>query len=317
MKQIISRIMVLSGIVMICFLVSACSSDSVFVKKDKSNQKSDYSNNASVKEDYSYNDETDSEYTDKKSRDNNNIKNDQARDVASGGSYNENNRDNVSADDRAENDSYYQKGYASWYGREFHGRKTASGEKFDMNKLTAAHKKLPFGTKILVKNLENNKIVSVTVNDRGPYKDNRILDLSYAAAKKVGIIGSGQGMVGIKIVKGTDEAKNSSSDIETVEKNEVNPVAGSNSSEEGNSENSYKNDGGFYSIQAGAFYSRKNAEKFQKRVEGLIGNPVVLIKENDLYKVKIDNLTTKKDANKVKKMLESEEISSYVIENRK
>jgi rare lipoprotein A len=77
----------------------------------------------------------------------------------------------------------YQVGNASWYGKQFHGRTTASGEDFDMFKLTAAHLTLPLGTYVKVTNLKNGKSVVVLVNDRGPYVKNRILDLSYSAAR--------------------------------------------------------------------------------------------------------------------------------------
>jgi rare lipoprotein A len=77
----------------------------------------------------------------------------------------------------------YQIGYASWYGKQFHGRVTASGEDFDMFELTAAHRKLPLGTYLKVTNLRNGKWIIVRVNDRGPYVAGRILDLSYSAAR--------------------------------------------------------------------------------------------------------------------------------------
>ena len=85
----------------------------------------------------------------------------------------------------------YQVGLASYYGKEFHGRPTSSGEIFDMYGLTAAHNTLPLGSQIQVTNLGNNKSVIVTVNDRGPFVEGRILDLSYGAAKKLGMIEDG------------------------------------------------------------------------------------------------------------------------------
>jgi rare lipoprotein A len=77
----------------------------------------------------------------------------------------------------------YQVGSASWYGKQFHGRTTASGEDFDMFEFTAAHRKLPLGTFVKVTNLKNGKWIIVRVNDRGPYVGNRIMDLSYSAAR--------------------------------------------------------------------------------------------------------------------------------------
>jgi len=87
---------------------------------------------------------------------------------------------------------------ASWYGREYQGKKTASGEIFDMNGLTAAHRTLPLGTLIRVTNLENAKSVTVTINDRGPFIRNTILDLSYAAARALGF--TAQGMARVQVV---------------------------------------------------------------------------------------------------------------------
>jgi rare lipoprotein A len=84
-----------------------------------------------------------------------------------------------------------QTGQASWYGRAHQGQLTASGERFDMNALTAAHPTLPFGTRLRVVNLENDRQVEVRINDRGPVVPGRIIDLSYAAARALGAIGTG------------------------------------------------------------------------------------------------------------------------------
>ena len=87
---------------------------------------------------------------------------------------------------------YLKKGIASWYGPGFHGKKTATGEVFNMYEMTAAHKTLPIPSYAEITNLKNNKTVIVKINDRGPYSNHRLLDLSYAAAKKIGIQGTGQ-----------------------------------------------------------------------------------------------------------------------------
>ncbi|TXJ10633.1 MAG: septal ring lytic transglycosylase RlpA family protein [Acinetobacter sp.] len=97
---------------------------------------------------------------------------------------------------------FTQNGMASWYGRQFHGRPTASGERFDMNALTAAHRNLPLNCYIRVTNKNNGKSVVVKVNDRGPFHGNRVLDLSYGAAKAIGISGTGVGSVTIERVEG-------------------------------------------------------------------------------------------------------------------
>ena len=91
-------------------------------------------------------------------------------------------------------------GTASWYGPGFHGRRTANGERFNQNALTAAHRTLPFGTRVRVTNLRNNRSVVVRINDRGPYSGGRIIDLSAAAAREIGMINSGVARVRIEVL---------------------------------------------------------------------------------------------------------------------
>src|SRR5262245_20887572 len=97
---------------------------------------------------------------------------------------------------------YEETGDASWYGHPYHGRKAASGETYDMNQMTAAHRTLPFGTRVRVESLVDGSSVEVRINDRGPFKDEdkRILDLSYAAAKLLGVVGPGVIPVRIRVV---------------------------------------------------------------------------------------------------------------------
>lgn len=101
--------------------------------------------------------------------------------------------------------AFEEVGLASWYGGKFQGRKTANGEIFDTYKISAAHKSLPFGTIVSVENLENGKKLDVRVNDRGPYIQGRIIDLSYAAAKELGILNQGIAQVKITAKAGTAE----------------------------------------------------------------------------------------------------------------
>ena len=86
-------------------------------------------------------------------------------------------------------------GQASWYGKELHQQRTASGERFDMHGLTAAHRRLPFGSQVCVRSLANGRVVKVRVNDRGPFAADRIIDLSRAAAKALGLLEAGVGTV--------------------------------------------------------------------------------------------------------------------------
>jgi rare lipoprotein A len=91
-------------------------------------------------------------------------------------------------------------GTASFYGAELHGRRTASGERFDRHAMTAAHRRYPFGTRLLVTNLANGRSVAVRVNDRGPFTGGRIIDLSQAAAGRIGMVGRGTAKVRVAVV---------------------------------------------------------------------------------------------------------------------
>ena len=91
-------------------------------------------------------------------------------------------------------------GVASYYGSRFHGRRTANGERFDMNAMTAAHKRLPFGSRVRVTNPRNGKSVVVRINDRGPFTRGRTIDLSKAAAQRIGIVSRGHGQVELELV---------------------------------------------------------------------------------------------------------------------
>jgi len=95
---------------------------------------------------------------------------------------------------------FEERGIASWYGMKFHKQRTSSGEPYNLLAMTAAHRTLPLPTYVLVTNLQNGRHVIVKVNDRGPFADNRIMDLSYVAAKKLGIVAHGTGLVDIKAI---------------------------------------------------------------------------------------------------------------------
>ena len=100
---------------------------------------------------------------------------------------------------------FVERGTASWYGRKFHGRKTSSGEVYNMHGMTAAHKTLPLPTYVRVENMENGKSVVVKVNDRGPFVGSRIIDLSYAAAQELDVVGPGTAPVEISVVRSASE----------------------------------------------------------------------------------------------------------------
>ena len=108
------------------------------------------------------------------------------------------------ADKTEKTAKFSQTGKASWYGSGFHGKKTANGERFDMNTLTAAHRTLPISSRVRVTNLANGKSVVVRINDRGPYHGNRVMDLSKAAAQELGFIRTGTAQVKIEPLTSAD-----------------------------------------------------------------------------------------------------------------
>ncbi|WP_196251618.1 septal ring lytic transglycosylase RlpA family protein [Cupriavidus necator] len=107
---------------------------------------------------------------------------------------------------RADIGTFEQRGVASWYGKGFHGRKTANGERFDMRAMTAAHPSLPLDSWVLVRNLRNNKVAVLRINDRGPYHGNRVLDVSFGAARRLGFVERGATQVEIRRLTRTEVA---------------------------------------------------------------------------------------------------------------
>ena len=149
---------------------------------------------------------------------------------------------------------YRERGVASWYGKKFHGQKTSSGEVYDMYKMSAAHKTLPIPSYARVTNLANGRSVVVRINDRGPFHSERIIDLSYAAAYKLGYIATGSTRVEVESVEpGQSAAAAGGKSRNTLETKEE-------TKEEAKEEakNTY--------IQVGAFSSRENAEDFRSRI---------------------------------------------------
>jgi rare lipoprotein A len=106
-------------------------------------------------------------------------------------------------------DGYLERGVASWYGPGFHAQSTSNGERYDMYAMTAAHKTLPLPAYVQVTNLQNGRSVTVRVNDRGPFKDGRIIDLSYTAASKLGMLKAGTAFVEVRAVSAREQTKHS------------------------------------------------------------------------------------------------------------
>jgi rare lipoprotein A len=145
---------------------------------------------------------------------------------------------------------FQQGGTASWYGKKFHGRTTASGEIYNMHAMTAAHKTLPLGTLVVVHNLRNNRQIKVRINDRGPFVRGRIIDLSHAAAEKIGMIGAGTAPVKIVALAGpmvqTDRPEMAAA------------------YEQGN-----------FTVQVGAFRQPENAQRLKRKLDSLYGDACI------------------------------------------
>lgn len=112
--------------------------------------------------------------------------------------------------------NYQERGVASWYGKKFHGRMTSNQEPYDMYGMTAAHKSLPLPTYVRVRNLKNNRSIVVRVNDRGPFIDNRLIDLSYSAALKLDLVSAGTGLVEVTAIDVDDPSPQRATPIDAV-----------------------------------------------------------------------------------------------------
>ena len=172
---------------------------------------------------------------------------------------------------------FRQRGIASWYGKDFHGKKTSNGETYDMYAMTAAHKTLPLGTYVRVHNLENNRTLEVRINDRGPFVRGRIIDLSYTGAKEIGIVGPGTAKVEVVAL-------------------------GTPASTDGGSSRSYVQGDyytGKFTYQVGAFANRENAERQKRELARKYKNAhITVFNRGDqiFYRVRVGKFTNLEDA---------------------
>lgn len=170
----------------------------------------------------------------------------------------------------ADETSYKERGYASWYGKKFNGYHTSNGELYDMYAMTAAHKTLPIPSYVRVTNVQNGKTVVVRVNDRGPFHEGRIIDLSYAAAQRIGIHKAGTGFVEVEIALPNDKA----------------PIPLRNQA--AGSVESALPPGTF--LQVGAFGSRQAAQDFANRLRTRLTLPVVMASQThpkEIHRVRV------------------------------
>ena len=184
---------------------------------------------------------------------------------------------------------------ASYYAEDFHGKKTSNGEHFNMNDFTCAHKSLPFNTILKVTNLANGKSCEVRVNDRGPFVLNREIDLSKAAATKLGMIGTGTTKVKLEIVKKGANTKLSQQTAASATKimKKLYGDAATNSSASTSTTKKLE-PGTFWDIQLGAFKSKDNAKQFASKVSKAGFKDIVLQTTNGITRVAIKKVPATK-----------------------
>ena len=173
-------------------------------------------------------------------------------------------------------EGFRQRGVASWYGRDFHGKKTSNGEVYNMYALTAAHKTLPLGTYVRVHNQENNRSVVVRINDRGPFVRDRVIDLSYAAASDIGIVDSGTAWVEVVALG------------RAIPSGGTAPVYAAEDYDHGN-----------FTFQVGAFLNRENAEKQKRELAQRYKNAHIAVYDRGdqiFYRVRVGRFATLEDA---------------------
>jgi rare lipoprotein A len=179
-------------------------------------------------------------------------------------------------------------GIASWYGKKFHGRKTANGETYNMYAITAAHKTLPLGTYVRVNNLNNGKTVDVRINDRGPFVRGRIIDLSYGAARQIGMVGQGTASVEIVALGSLKETVVDGKVQRTLVPGDY-----------------YVGD---FTIQVGAFKHKENAVTLKNKLSQTYKNAHIAVHESakgTLYRVRVASCKKLDQAKKYEKMLEA------------
>lgn len=181
---------------------------------------------------------------------------------------------------------FSQWGKASWYGTKFHGKKTANGEIYNMYAMTAAHKTLPFDTVVSVKTVENNRTIQVRINDRGPFARGRIIDLSYAAAKKLGMVGPGTAYVKIDALARPIQSDMSKSNTGSHPATDL-----------------YE---GTFTVQIGAFGEMKNAERLRRELAQTYENVFITSYfngKNTIYRVKVGRYTNLVQANRLERIM--------------
>lgn len=193
---------------------------------------------------------------------------------------------------------YRERGVASWYGSKFHAQRTSSGEPYNMLGMTAAHKTLPLPTYVQVTNLKNGKHVIVKVNDRGPFEGNRLIDLSYVAAKKLGMLGKGTAYVEVQAINTLARARPNSYVASNQPSSSQKIIAPSNS----------------VFVQVGAFRDPILAKQLQQQVSNLLHSPVHISQSQNYYRVKVGPFLNRDEALKVNRLLRNRGILTAHLE---
>ena len=210
--------------------------------------------------------------------------------------------------------AYRQKGVASWYGNQFHGRQTSSGEVYDMYAMTAAHKTLPIPCYVHVTNTKNGRSVIVRVNDRGPFSDNRLIDLSYAAAYRLDFVN--QGLTDV-VVERIMPADIKAGRIPATTGGSRGSSAPSVPSSVPTSKDSLS--GGFY-VQVGAYQSQSNAYRMQSTLSsggGELASKLRVSQEGGIYRVYAGPYATQSQAQNAGKQIERQARVSVLILDRR
>ncbi|MCR9145226.1 MAG: septal ring lytic transglycosylase RlpA family protein [bacterium] len=205
-------------------------------------------------------------------------------------------------------------GTASWYGRDFNGKPTANGEIFDSRKLTAAHKKIPLGSIVLVRNLENNREALVTINDRGPFVKGRVLDMSEYGAETLGYKEQGLTTVGIRVVRlGKGKAEAEGATKKFFDEDGQAAAMGSDEVDLNASDVEEDGDSRHYALQVGAFSDLKNARSLERYLKHY-GQPLKVVRRDGMFAVKIGAFDSRYEAEQLKARLGAEGYSAFVSE---
>lgn len=200
-----------------------------------------------------------------------------------------------------------QVGKASYYSNYFHNRKTASGERYCKDSFTAAHRTLPFGTRVKVTNLDNGEDVVVRISDRGPYSKNRIIDLSYAAAKKIGLIKTG--VAKVKIEPAENELIGPAGEVIAI--SEVHEPAAEDHSEIKTVDHLEAGNGTL--IQAGAYKKPENLKKALDQLEALGFKAITVLQDVTYARIILGPYQKADETNSVLQKLQQQNIGAFVL----